>query len=116
MIGHLLRPEIEELIREMNDAGVPCGPILTIDQVFANPQVQYLGMAQTVQSPRYGELDLVRAPMRLSRTSTALRRPAPAPGEHTREVLLEYGYSDDNIRQLEDAGVIAPKKKADVAP
>ncbi|HYW89290.1 MAG TPA: CaiB/BaiF CoA-transferase family protein [Chloroflexota bacterium] len=107
---------IEELIREMNDAGVPCGPILTIDQVFANPQVQYLGMAQTVQSPRYGELDLVRAPMRLSRTSTALRRPAPAPGEHTREVLLEYGYSDDNIRQLEDAGVIAPKKKADVAP
>lgn len=105
---------MEELIQQMNAAGVPCGPILTIDQVFANPQVQHLGMAQTVQSPRYGALDLVRAPMRLSRTSTSLRRPAPAPGEHTREVLLESGYSEAEIRQLEDGGVIAPKAKADV--
>jgi formyl-CoA transferase len=107
---------VDELIESMNAAGVPCGPILTIDQVFANPQVQHLGMAQTVQSPHYGALDLVRAPMRLSRTSTSLRRPAPAPGEHTQEVLREYGYSDDEIRQLEDAGVIAAKAKADVAP
>ena len=107
---------MEELILAMNAAGVPCGPILTIDQVFANPQVQHLGMAETVQSSRYGTLDLVRAPMRLSRTSTALRRPAPAPGEHTQEVLREYGYSESEIRQLEDAGVIAPKPKADVAP
>jgi crotonobetainyl-CoA:carnitine CoA-transferase CaiB-like acyl-CoA transferase len=106
---------MEELITEMNAAGVPCGPILTIDQTFANPQVQHLGMAQTVQSPRHGSLDLVRAPMRLSRTSTSIRRAAPAPGEHTREVLREYGYSDDEIRDLEDAGVIALKKKADVA-
>jgi crotonobetainyl-CoA:carnitine CoA-transferase CaiB-like acyl-CoA transferase len=99
----------------MNAAGVPCGPILTIDQVFANPQVQHLGMAQKVQSPHYGTLHLVRAPMRLSRTSTSLRRPAPAPGEHTQEVLREYGYSADEIRQLEDTKVIAPKAKADVA-
>jgi formyl-CoA transferase len=106
---------MEELIESMNAAGVPCGPILTIDQVFANPQVQHLGMAQTVQSPHYGALDLVRAPMRLSRTSTSLRRAAPAPGEHTQEVLREYGYSDDEIRQLEDTGVTAAKAKADVA-
>jgi crotonobetainyl-CoA:carnitine CoA-transferase CaiB-like acyl-CoA transferase len=104
---------MEELIQAMNDAGVPCGPILTIDQVFANPQVQHLGMAQTVESPRYGKLDLVRAPMRLSRTSTALRRPAPTPGEHTHEVLREYGYSEDDIREMEDSGVIAPKARAD---
>jgi crotonobetainyl-CoA:carnitine CoA-transferase CaiB-like acyl-CoA transferase len=104
---------MEELIQAMNDAGVPCGPILTIDQVFANPQVQHLGMAQTVESPRYGKLDLVRAPMRLSRTSTSLRRPAPTPGEHTHEVLREYGYSEDDIREMEDSGVIAPKARAD---
>jgi formyl-CoA transferase len=106
----------EELIQAMNEAGVPCGPILTVDQVFANPQVQHLGMAQTVQSPRYGALDLVRAPMRLSRTSTSLRRPAPVPGEHTKEVLREYGYSEGEIAQLEDTGVIAAKAKADVTP
>ena len=106
----------EELIQAMNDAGVPCGPILTIDQVFANPQVQHLGMAQTVHSPRFGDLEVVRAPMRLSRTSTSLRRAAPAPGEHTHEVLREYGYSEDEIRQLQEAGVIEPKQKVDVAP
>jgi crotonobetainyl-CoA:carnitine CoA-transferase CaiB-like acyl-CoA transferase len=105
---------MEELIQAMNDSGVPCGPILTIDQVFANPQVQHLGMAQTVESPRHGTLDLVRAPMRLSRTSTSLRRAAPAPGEHTQAVLREYGYSEDEIRQLEETGVIAPKAKAEV--
>jgi crotonobetainyl-CoA:carnitine CoA-transferase CaiB-like acyl-CoA transferase len=105
---------MDELVQAMNDAGVPCGPILSIDQVFANPQVQHLGMAQTVDSPRYGALDLVRAPMRLSRTSTSLRRPAPAPGEHTAEVLREYGYSEDEIREFEETGVTAPKKK--VAP
>src|SRR5579864_1082369 len=107
---------MQELIEAMNDAGVPCGPILTIDQVFANPQVQHLRMAQTVQSPHYGALDLVRAPMRLSRTSTSIRRAAPSPGEHTREVLREYGYSDEKIQQLADNGVIAPKAKADVVP
>ncbi len=107
---------MQELIESMNAAGVPCCPILTIDQVFANPQVQHLGMAQTVQSPHYGPLEVVRAPMRLSRTSTSVRRPAPTPGEHTQEVLREYGYTEDDIRGLEDGGVIAPKKKVDVAP
>jgi crotonobetainyl-CoA:carnitine CoA-transferase CaiB-like acyl-CoA transferase len=107
---------MEELIQAMNDAGVPCGPILTIDQVFANPQVQHLGMAQPVESPRYGTLDLVRAPMRLSRTSTSLRRPAPTPGEHTHEVLREHGYSEGDIREMEDSGVIAPKARVDVRP
>ena len=109
---------MDQLVEAMNDAGVPCGPILTIDQVFANPQVQHLRMAQTVESPHYGPLDLVRSPTRLSRTSTSLRRAAPAPGEHTREVLLERGYSEDEIRELEETGVIAPKAKvkADVAP
>ena len=105
---------MEELIQAMNDAGVPSGPILSIDQVFANPQVQHLRMAQPVHSPRYGSMEVVRAPMRLSRTSTSLRRAAPAPGEHTLEVLREYGYSENEIRELEDTGVVAPKKK--VAP
>jgi crotonobetainyl-CoA:carnitine CoA-transferase CaiB-like acyl-CoA transferase len=106
----------EELIQAMNEAGVPCGPILTIDQVFANPQVQHLGMAQSVESPRYGSLDLVRAPMRLSRTSTSVHRPAPTPGEHTREVLREHGYSEGDISDMENSGVIAPKARADLRP
>jgi formyl-CoA transferase len=94
-----------ELIERLNAAGVPCGPILTVDQVFADPQVQHLGMAQTVVSDRFGPLRLVRAPMRLSRTSSALRSAAPTPGGDTEAVLTELGLSEDEIAALERARV-----------
>jgi len=98
--------ESEALIEALNAVGVPCGPILTIDQVFANPQVQHLGLAQTVESERLGKLTLVRSPVRLSRTSTALTRAAPVPGGETDEVLKEYGYTPDQIAELKASGVV----------
>jgi formyl-CoA transferase len=105
----------EALIDALNAVGVPSGPILTIDQVFANPQVQHLGLAQTVESPRLGILTLVRSPVRLSRTSTALRRAAPVPGGETDEVLKEYGYTPEQIAELKGSGAVGmdqePAKK-----
>ena len=98
--------ESEALIEALNAVGVPCGPILTIDQVFANPQVQHLGLAQTVESERLGKLTLVRSPVRLSRTSTALTRAAPVPGGETDEVLKEYGYTPDQIAELKASGAV----------
>ena len=98
--------ESEALIEALNAVGVPCGPILTIDQVFANPQVQHLGLAQTVESERLGKLTLVRSPVRLSRTSTALTRAAPVPGGETDEVLKEYGYTFDQIAELKVSGAV----------
>jgi len=98
--------ESEALIEALNAVGVPCGPILTIDQVFANPQVQHLGLAQTVESKRLGKLTLVRSPVRLSRTSTALTRAAPVPGGETDEVLKEYGYTPDQIAELKASGAV----------
>jgi formyl-CoA transferase len=95
-----------ELIERLTAAGVPCGPILTIDQTFADPQVEHLGMAQTVDSPQHGPLRLVRSPVRLSRTSTSLRRAAPAPGGETAAVLKELGYSAEEIAGLEREGVV----------
>ena len=95
-----------ELIERLNAAGVPSGPILTIDQVFADPQVTHLQMAQTVQSNRFGELSVVRMPVRLSRTPTALRRAAPEPGGDTAEVLREHGLSAQDIAALEASGAI----------
>jgi crotonobetainyl-CoA:carnitine CoA-transferase CaiB-like acyl-CoA transferase len=94
------------LIQQLNDAGVPSGPILTIDQVFADPQVAHLGMAQTVDSERFGELQLVRLPVRLSRTPTPLKRAAPDPGGNTAEVLSELGLSPGEIADLEESGAI----------
>jgi crotonobetainyl-CoA:carnitine CoA-transferase CaiB-like acyl-CoA transferase len=96
----------EALIEALNAVGVPSGPILSIDQVFTNPQVQHLAMAQTVESPRLGKLTLVRSPTRLSRTPTALRRAAPMPGGETDEILTEYGYSATEISAMTAQGAV----------
>ena len=105
-----------EWIALFNEAGVPCGPILTIDQVFADPQVEHLELVQTVDSEQYGPLRLVRSPTRLSRTSTSLRQAAPYPGGNTEEVLLEYGYTSDEISQLGKDGVVRLKQAAATPP
>jgi crotonobetainyl-CoA:carnitine CoA-transferase CaiB-like acyl-CoA transferase len=94
-------------IEAFNAVGVPCGPVLSIDQVFADPQVQHLKLAQAVDSPRYGPLTLVRSPVRLSRTSSALRSAAPVPGGDTANVLAEYGYPPEEIAALEASGAIS---------
>ena len=96
----------EELIQALNAVGVPSGPILKIDQVFANPQVEHLAMAQTVESPHRGKLTIVRSPTRLSRTPTALRRAAPIPGGDTDEVLKEYGYTSAEISAMKAEGAV----------
>jgi crotonobetainyl-CoA:carnitine CoA-transferase CaiB-like acyl-CoA transferase len=98
-----------ELIERLTAVGVPCGPILTIDQTFADPQVEHLGMAQTVVSEQYGPLKLVRSPTRLSRTSTSLRRAAPTPGGDTEEVLEELGYTPEEIAGLTRDRVVGAK-------
>jgi crotonobetainyl-CoA:carnitine CoA-transferase CaiB-like acyl-CoA transferase len=95
----------DDLIEALNAVGVPSGPILTIDKVFENPQVRHLGLAQEIESERYGKkLTLVRSPVRLSRPTTALRRAAPAPGADTDLILKEYGYTAEEISALRASG------------
>jgi formyl-CoA transferase len=95
----------EELIGKLNEAGVPAGPILKIDEVFANPQVQHLQMAAGVEGRR-GNLSLVRSAFNLSRTPPSVRTAAPVPGQHTREVLAELGLKERDVEALVTAGVI----------
>lgn len=102
----------EDLIEALNAVGVPCGPILTIDKVFDDPQVRHLALAQTVESERYGTLKLVRSPVRLSRTSTSLRRAAPVPGAETDAVLNEYGYTPEEIAALTASGAVGTDRVA----
>ena len=90
----------------LNRAGVPCGPINTIDQVFADPQVQHLGIAQAVEHPVLGRLDLVGQAMELSRTPSSLRAATPERGEHNEAVLRELGYDDEAIAALRAKHVI----------
>ncbi len=95
----LLTDTSENWIARLNKAGVPSGPVYSMDQVFADPQVQHLGLAWTVQHPRLGPIDLVRSPMNLVGVEPP-RRPTPERGEHTAEVLAEFGVSPEELERL----------------
>jgi formyl-CoA transferase len=84
----------------LNEAGIPCGPIYTIDQTFADPQVRHLGIAQTVHSNKLGDITITGQPVTLSRTRSSLAVAAPEQGEHSDEVLGWLGYSADEIAAL----------------
>ena len=93
-------------VERFNAAGVPSGEIHTIDQVFSNPQVEHLGIAQEVTSHERGATRLVGQPIHMSRTPSRIAAPPPTACEHNEEVLRGIGYSDDDIARLRTAGVI----------
>jgi formyl-CoA transferase len=106
-LGAILRRQTSaHWIELLNAAGVPCGPINTIDQVFADPQVRHLGLAQPARSHERGETELVGQPIIMSRTGSRIRTPPPLMGEHTDEILRELGYVDEQIAELRAAEVI----------
>lgn len=86
-------------IERMNEAGVPCGPIYSIDAMFGDPQVRHLGMAADVKRGERS-FQLVGQPVALSRTPSSIAAPPPEMGEHTDEVLQEFGFSADEIAAL----------------
>jgi crotonobetainyl-CoA:carnitine CoA-transferase CaiB-like acyl-CoA transferase len=93
-------------IELLNRAGVPSGPINSIDQVFADPQVRHLSLAQSVHSHERGDIELVGQPIIMSRTPSRIRTPPPRMGGETDEILGEIGYSEDQIAKLRDAEII----------
>ncbi len=90
----------------LNEAGVPCGPIYAVDQVFADPQVQHLGMAAKVNHPKLGDIELVGQPIHMSRTPWAMRNATPDTGQQTDAVLSEIGYSAAEIASLRAQRVV----------
>jgi crotonobetainyl-CoA:carnitine CoA-transferase CaiB-like acyl-CoA transferase len=93
-------------VAALNEAGVPSGPINSIDQVFSDPQVKHLGIAQSVRKPNGETLDVVGQPVVLSRTPSHIASAPPGIGEHTDEVLKEFGYGDEEIAALRKANAI----------
>ncbi len=93
-------------VPDFEAAGVPVGPINKIGDMLADPQVRSREMVVDVQHPRAGPMKTLGAPVKFSATPTAIRRPAPLLGEHTREVLKGLGYSAGEIEAFERNGAV----------
>ena len=111
----VLIPQIEQAmltrttaqwVQTLDDAGVPVGPIQTVDQAVQDPQVLARGIIVELDHPTAGPLKVVGCPVRLTRTPPSVRTPPPILGQHTDEVLAALGFSDDDIASLHHSGVV----------
>ena len=102
----LVTRDMADWQEQLNEAGVPAGPILNVEQCFADPQVQTLPTSRTVESPVRGTIRLSGHGVNLERTPPSIRSAAPERGEHTDQVLRELEYSDAEIAALRQAGAI----------
>jgi formyl-CoA transferase len=101
-----LHKSTEAWVKELNEAGVPCGPIYAIDQMFEDPQVKHLGIAQDVPNEENRHIRLVGQPVTLSRTPSRMVARPPEFGEQTEDVLAEFGFSADEIAALKKVKVV----------
>ena len=106
MNAALTAKKSEEWIALLNAASVPCGPIYSIDQVFADPQVQHLQAAAMLKHPALGEIRVINQAVGLSRTPATMTSATPEIGQHTDEVLAEAGYSESEIAQFRKSKII----------
>ena len=90
----------------LEGVGIPCGPIYTIDQAFADPQVRHLGMAAPVDHPRLGPTHMVASPLNISGVDKAIRSVAQVAPENTDEVLASVGYSESEIAAMRESGAV----------
>jgi crotonobetainyl-CoA:carnitine CoA-transferase CaiB-like acyl-CoA transferase len=93
-------------VEHLESVGVPCGPIYTIDQMFADPQVQHLGMSMAIEHSQPGATRLVASPLNFEGTRKTIRTPTEIAGTHTEEVLRSLGYESDQIEQMRGSGAI----------
>ena len=99
-----------EWIERLNAAGVPAGPVYSIDKVFEDPQVIHLDIVRAVNHPTLGKLDLVGQPVRFSDCDAGPRTAAPELGEHTDSILRELGYSPAEVTALREQNIIAARR------
>ena len=95
-----------ELLRRLAEAGVPGGPINSIPEALAEPQVRYRDMVQTYDHQAAGSVQLVMSPFRFGAVGTNSDRPPPALGQHTDEILTEFGIDAQERAYLRESGVV----------
>ena len=103
---HLSKKSSEDWIDILNEAGVPCGPIYKMDEMWADPHVQHLSMTRQVDHRELGTYDIVRNATSLSGSPDVPYRPSPERGQHTREILLEFGFTESEIEAMKKEDVV----------
>ncbi|MCL8208793.1 MAG: CoA transferase [Actinomycetia bacterium] len=96
----------DEWLAILDEAGVPAGPVLRLDQVYQHPQVKARAMEIVIDHPVAGPTHEIGMPVKLSGTPAAVYRPAPLLGQHTFQVLRGLGYAEDQLRAWEQGGII----------
>ena len=96
----------DEWVEKLEKVGVPCGPINSIDKVFDDPQVKHLGIAQSIETIPFGQTQLVGQPFNLSRSPSIMKQRPPEKGEHHEDVLLDLGYSSEELDELKSKNII----------
>jgi crotonobetainyl-CoA:carnitine CoA-transferase CaiB-like acyl-CoA transferase len=95
-----------KLIERFNGNGIPSGPVYSIDQTFADEQVQHLGIAKKLHSARLGDVGMLGQPLSMSRTPCQLTDAAPEAGEQSEAILAEFGFFASEIDSLRSGGTI----------
>lgn len=110
-LNHLLNEALAskttaEWVELMNAEGIPSGPVNDVEQAFSDPQVQHLGVAAPIAHPAVGQIEIVRNATNIEGHPNDIRRPSPVAGEHSDEILAEFGLSPDDVAELRKQGVI----------
>ena len=96
----------QEWLDILTKAGVPCGPIYTLDEIFTDPQVLHRNMVKDLDHIKAGKIKVTGVPVKLSATPGEILTAPPVLGQHTKEILLEIGYSDNDIEKFYQEKVV----------